>query len=234
MQDRVNRKFNRFRGWCLVLPALALPVLGGCSAKGDLGREAPPSLVLRGYGQAESGVRRLIGRDEIPVLALTAAEDALRAGATDLAAPRFAGALFESPRGDGFAEVEALIFDLRVERDRFMEFVRAARKVIEIDEARERRLQGLEAFEQRRQYANVRERQLENVELIRNGLRDMRRQLKHQSSRMKRLSVSYPDVPLAEAEAAYTLCKEDVVSFHAEIDHRAYLQLGAGGASYKQ
>ncbi len=208
---------------------LFLPLsLGGCSDQGDLGRHSP-SLISTTTTASLNKVRRLLGEEEDYDLPFTAAEDALRSRARDMLAVRYAGLVSQTVpalHGDGFLRVAAIIEDLKVDRQRFAGFVQAARKVMQIDEARYERLAGLDALTARRQASVARKRRARNDELIRNGVRGMRERSLRYRQFMTRLPVEYPDVPLDELQAAFEEFHEDVVRFHAQIDRRAHRLLG--------
>ena len=220
----------------IALLGLCLPVLTGCANQGDLGRSSP-SLLAKTYVSGLNRARHLLGEEEDYDLPLTAAEDALRVRHDDLLALRLAGVVgrvIRAHRGDGFAHVEALIEDLRVDHQQFLAFVTAARKVMRIDEARHRRLADLDALGARRQLLRVRQRRATNDGLIREGVRAMRLRSQAYERLLRDLPLEWPNVPLDELRDAYEKFHEDVVLFHGEIDRRAYEKLGQSDhISYK-
>lgn len=214
-----------------ILILALLPALAACAAEGDLGRH-DPSLVTTTYATVAGEVRERLHFIQDEELPLTAAEDALRDRAADLVAISRVGMPAERVRprrGDGIARIEAFRDDIEVDTQRFRRFMRAADKVMQIDDARERRLRGLDALAATRQREAVKRRRWRNAELIRNGVRLMRERAEGIKYELKRLSVARPDVPLDEVEEAYEVFNEDVVRFHARIDQSDYLRLGEGG-----
>ncbi len=208
----------------------------GCSDRGDLGRHSP-SLISKTYTSTLAKAYEVLGEPEDYDLPLTAAEDALRLRAQDMASMGTSGVISQIVRplhGDGFSRVEAITEDLKVERQRFGRFVEAARQVMRIDQARARVLEGLDAIAARRQKSVAVERRGRNDQIIRQSVRTMRERSLDYQELLKALPVEYPDVPLRELQNAYEAFHEDVVRFHAEIDKYAYMKLGRGRQkSYK-
>ena len=199
----------------------------GCSDKGDLGRHSP-SLLSKTYTGTLARAKEYLGEDHYD-LPLTAAEDALRSRVRDIQSFASSGVITQIVRarsGDGFSYIEALTQDLKVDRQRFSEFIEAARKTMQIDDARDVRLQGLDAITARRQLAVVMKRRQRNDLLIRNGVRAMRLRSDDYQKTLRQLPVEYPDIPLEGIEAVYELFHEDVVRFHGEIDQHAHKRLG--------
>ncbi len=212
----------------VVCAGLVLSGLAGCSDRGDLGRSSP-SLISQTYTGGYNKARQWLGEEEDYDLPLTAAEDALRMRARDMEAIRYVGVashVAKSYTGDGYAQVAALTQELKVDRQRFADFVEAARKVMQIDAARSRRLQGLDALTTRRQLSVSLRRRGLNDRLIRNGVRAMRFRTKAYKKLLRQLPVERPEVPLTELRQAYEDFQEDVVRFHGEIDQRAHNRLG--------
>ena len=231
VQDRSDARY----GIPLAL-TLVMIIAGGCSDRGDLGRHSP-SLVSKTYSSSLAKAKALLRQDEDYDLPLSAAEDALRSRAQDLQSIRYGGVVSQIIRpksGDGYARVSAITQDLKVERQRFSLFVVAARKVMQIDEARKSRLTGLDALTARQQSAIAKRRRAANDRLIRNGVRSMRERSDEYRLVVRRLPVERPQIPTEELQVAYEELREDVVQFHAEIDHHAHVRLGAKSAgSYK-
>ena len=230
VQDRSARIF--------FLPLLALLSIGisGCSNQGDYGRH-DPSLLSKTYTSTLSTAQHFLGEERDYDLPLTASEDALRTRADDLRSIPFAGVLAEvvPPSGsDGYSHVAAITENLKVDHQRFGSFVEAARKVMQIDEARANRLEGLDALTARRQLHAATERRGRNDLLIRNGIRTMRERSAKYRQTLLHLPVEQPDVPLGELQAAYEAFHEDVVQFHSEIDQRAHMKLGASSKTLKK
>jgi len=216
---------------------LALSGLAACSDRGDLGRSSP-SLISKTYTGGLNQARQWLGEEEDYDLPLTAAEDALRKRADDMEAIRYIGVasrVVKTYTGDGYSHVSALTQDLHVDRQRFADFIAAARTVMQIDEARNRRLQGLDALTARRQLSVSLRRRGLNDRLIRNGVRAMRFRARAYKKLLQQLPVEWPQVPLNELQDAYEEFHEDVVRFHGEIDQRAHNRLGQKlSSSYKQ
>lgn len=224
---------ERIRFAPLLCLALVLLPLAGCTQRGDLGRERRSIFVEDVRANVER-VHRLIAVDVPPELPLTAAEDALRQGIGELYDLDRQAGLYHGRHGDGYGFVEEAIVDLRADRQQFGRFAVAALKTLEIDDARDRRLKGVEALEARRKYRLVTQRRRENTELVHTGLRMMRALLADERSRLQQLSIDFPDVPLDEAERVYEACKDDVIAFHASIDQRDFSQLrGVDAGAYK-
>jgi hypothetical protein len=181
-------------------------------------------------------MRRLAGLEESRELPLAAAEDALRSRAADLktlSRNSLISRFVKTPSGDGLAHIEALTNDLGVERERFSMFVKAARRVMLIDAAREKRLAGLSSIDAARQRRGVRARMAENESIIRGGVRLMRRRVGLYRRHLAELPLAWPDAPLGELEKAFDELNNEVIGFHAEIDLNAYERLAGGEVSYK-
>ena len=213
-----------------ILSVALLFGIGGCSDQGDLGRHSP-SLLSKTYTSSLVRAKEFLGEDHYE-LPLTAAEDALRSRTGDIQSVTSGGVISQIVRplsGDGYSYVAAIIQDLKVDRQRFDGFTQAARKVMQIDDARAERLSGLDAITARRQRALVEKRRGRNDLLIRNGVRAMRLRSDDYQKNLKQLPIEYPDVPLEEIEEAFELLHEDVVRFHGEIDQHAHQRLGKSG-----
>ncbi len=211
-----------------VLLVIVLTALGGCSDRGDFDRHSP-SLVSRTYAKALGSIRQFAGEREDYDLPFTAAEDAMRNRVADLLSIRRSGVISQSIRarnGDGYMHIAAITEDIRVERQRFADFVEAARKTMQIDDARAARLAGLDALTARRQASLARERRRQNDRLIRDGVRSMRARSRQYDRIIRRLPVEWPEVPLQEIRNAHEELHEDVVRFHGEIDRHAHMRLG--------
>ena len=224
--------FHKQLSFLFVVTTLAL---AACSDRGDLGRHSP-SLISRTWTGSLDRARLFLGREEDYDLPLTAAEDALRIRARDMQAISYSGLISQvipARSGDGFYRVQALIEDLKVERQRFDRFCVAARKVMKIDDARRERLAGLDALTARRQQAVARERRGENDRLIRNAIRLMRRRSGKYRQLLARLPVELPQVPLAELQGAHEAFHEEIVRCHAMIDQHAHRWLGRSRLSLK-
>ena len=227
MQDRPVTIFSYS-----LLAVIAFGVTG-CSDQGDYGRH-DPSLFSKTYTSSIASARHYLGEERDYDLPLTASEDALRTRALDMAAIQYIGIaaqIIPSPDGDGFSHVAAIIEDVKVDHQRFSSFVEAARKVMQIDEARADRLHGLDALTARRQSTAATERRGRNNQLMRDGVRTMRERSKTYRELLVQLPVERPDVPLGELQTAYEAFHEDVVQFHGEIDQRAHMKLGQSARS---
>ncbi|MCF6198083.1 MAG: hypothetical protein L3J67_01580 [Hyphomicrobiaceae bacterium] len=201
--------------------------LAACSDRGDLGRSSP-SLISKTYMGGLNKARQWLGEEEDYDLPLTAAEDALRKRARDMETIRYvsvATRVAKTYTGDGYSHVSTLTQELHVDRQRFIDFIAAARKVMQIDEARNRRLKGLDALTARRQMSISLKRRGLNDRLIRNGVRTMRARARAYKKLLRQLPVEWPQVPLAELQDVYEDFHEDVVRFHGEIDQRAHNRL---------
>ncbi len=222
MQDRPASIFSY-----ILLEAMAFGI-AGCTDQGDYGRH-DPSLFSKTYTSSIASARHYLGEEQDYDLPLTASEDALRTRAYDMASIQMIGVAAEiipARDGDGFARVAAIIEDVKVDHQRFLRFVEAARKVMAIDEARAIRLKGLDALTARRQSFAANERRGRNDLLIRDGVRAMRERSTKYRELLVQLPVERPEVPLGELQSAYDRFHEEVVLFHGEIDQRAHLQLG--------
>jgi len=229
--------FSCRKFFSVVSAVLVLTILAGCSDRGDLGRSSP-SLISKAYTGGYNKARQWLGEEEDYDLPLTGAEDALRMRAHDMEAIRYIGVasrVVKTYTGDGYAHVAALTQDVQVDRQRFAGFVKAARKVMLIDEARSRRLQGLDALTTRRQLSVSLRRRALNDRLIRDGVRAMRFRTRAYKKLLRQLPVERPEIPLYELREAYEDFQEDVVRFHGEIDQRAHNRLGGSArASFKR
>ncbi len=222
MQDRPASIFS------YTLLAVMAFGIAGCTDQGDYGRH-DPSLFSKTYTSSIASVRHYLGEEQDYDLPLTASEDALRTRAYDMASIQMIGVVAEiipARGGDGFARVAAIIEDVKVDHQRFLHFVEAARKVMAIDEARAIRLKGLDALTARRQSFAANERRGRNDLLIREGVRAMRERSTKYRELLVQLPVERPEVPLGELQSAYEGFHEEVVLFHGEIDQRAHMRLG--------
>jgi len=204
-----------------------LVLLGGCASEGDLGRPKYDywSATARTYLEK---ARVVAAMREDPSLPLTAPEDALRERWRALRSLSYQGVVMDaafSRDGDGYARVTGLAEDINVERQFFASFVEAADQVMTIDDIRVRRLKKLKSLEARKQRLLVKKRRRENLVIIREGVREMRRRLKRIRPFMERLSIAAPTVPMDGPEQAFEALNQDVVSFHASIDQRAHSRL---------
>ena len=230
VQDRPASIFS----YCLLV-VIAFGV-AACSDQGDYGRH-DPSLFSKTYTSSLAAAHHYLGEEQDYDLPLTASEDALRTRALDMASIPFAGVAAQNPvpmGGDGFAHVAAIVHDVKVDHQRFSSFIEAARKVMQIDEARADRLKGLDALTAKRQLFAATQRRGRNELLIREGVRTIRERSNTYRELLVQLPVERPDIPLGELQTAYEAFHEDVVQFHGEIDQRVHMRLGASGKTFKK